>query len=113
MTCMRRGWKLMNSRTSIQNDNNVLHTHSHLSNVHTWVNEADTCHDGYYETYTKEGERTDGIYIDNAQTPDGRPIFNENGYEAFAPYSHLLGYSDPDWIYGWQNNFKYKNFSLS
>src|SRR5699024_7622767 len=38
---------------------------------------------------------------------------NENGYEAFAPYSHLLGYSDPDWIYGWQNNFKYKNFSLS
>jgi hypothetical protein len=29
------------------------------------------------------------------------------------PYARAVGYSDPKWIYGWQNTFSYKSFTVS
>ncbi len=113
LTFVRKGWELVLNGRPVDNRNFKWKTGINLSSVHRWLKTAAPGHDGYYNTYIKEGERTDGIYINNAVTPDGTPIFQANGFGAFAPYAHLLGYSDPDLIYGWHNRLSYKNFSLN
>jgi TonB-linked SusC/RagA family outer membrane protein len=110
---IRKGWEFVLSGTPVENDNFKWQTGINFSNVHTWLKEAAPGQNGYYGTYIKEGQRTDGIYITQSETPKGIPIYNPNGYEAYDSYAHFFGYSNPDWIYGWQNSLTYKNFSLS
>lgn len=109
---VRKGWEFVVSGTPVKNSRFTWETGFNFSNNHTWLQKSTLTTDGYLGTYLKEGRRTDGVYISQSQTPDGRAIYNANGFEATDPYSHLLGYSDPKWIYGWQNTFTYKNFSL-
>lgn len=113
LTFVRKGWELVVDATPVRDGIFKWKTIFNFSNNHRWLAKAEPGKDGYYNTYTKEGERTDGIYITNSVTPDGQPIYNTNGYEAYDPYGHFYGWSDPDWIYGWQNMFSYKDFTLS
>lgn len=113
LTFMRKGWEFVIGGTPVKNADFSWNTGINFSNVHTWLSKAAPGKDGYNGTYTKEGQRTDGIYITQSQTPDGTAIYNSNGYEAYDPYAHFFGYSDPDWIYGWQNTFTYRNLSIS
>lgn len=112
-TFIRKGWEFMINGTPVKNSNFQWETGINFSNNHRWLKEAAPGEEGYYNTYVKEGSRIDGIYITQSQTPDGKAIYNSNGYEAYDPYAHFYGYRDPDWIYGWQNNLTYKNLSLS
>lgn len=113
LTFVRRGWEFVINGTPVKNNNFSWNTGFNFSNVHTWLKKAAPGQDGYYETYIKEGQRIDGAYIDNSVTPKGVPIYYSNGFESYDPYNHLYGYTDPAWIYGWQNSFTYKNLSLS
>jgi TonB-linked SusC/RagA family outer membrane protein len=64
--------------------------------------------------FIKEGERMDQIYwYQYAHTPGGRLILNANGFPADDPYQRHLGNQDPNYIFGIQNNFTFKNFSLN
>ena len=83
-----------------------------FSSVHRWLKDATDNPDGYIGQI-KEGQRTDRIYMSASRTPDGQAIYYDNGMQAYEPYGQYFGTSDPDWIYGWQNNFSYKNFSLN
>lgn len=109
----RKGWEFMVNVLPIKNADFTWSTGINFSNVHTWLEEAAPGQGGYYETYIKEGQRIDGVYISNSQTPKGVPIYYSNGYESYDPFDHIHGYSDPNWIFGWQNTLTYKNFSLS
>lgn len=61
----------------------------------------------------KEGERVDQIYNwQYLRTPGGRLIM-DNGYPLWDNFQRKQGYSDPDFIFGFQNTFNYKNFSLN
>ncbi|SHF69664.1 TonB-linked outer membrane protein, SusC/RagA family [Pedobacter caeni] len=65
------------------------------------------------EQWVKEGSRWDwksGTKWDTA--PDGQPIL-QNGLPVRSPQTSALAYTDPDWIWGINNNFRYKNFSLA
>lgn len=112
-TFIRKGWEFVVSGTPVKGNEFSWQTGFNFSNNHRWLQKAAPNEDGYYDTYIKEGARTDGVYITQSETPDGKAIYNSNGYEAYDPYAHFLGHSDPDWIYGWQNTLTYKNISLS
>lgn len=43
---------------------------------------------------------------------DGNVIL-VNGFPRLSDYYSKIGYNDPDWIWGWTNIFKYKDFTLS
>lgn len=59
-----------------------------------------------------EGDRMDEIWEETyLRTPSGRYII-ENGSRIADPYLRNLGYDEADWIYGLQQTFTYKNFSL-
>lgn len=108
----RKGWEFIVSGWPVRRNNFKWETTFNFSNVHTWLKDATDNPDGYIGQ-VKEGQRTDRIYMTASRTPDGQAIYYDNGMQAYEPYGQFFGYSDADWIYGWQNNFTYKNFSLN
>lgn len=109
---LRKGWEFVVSGWPVRGSDFKWETTFNFSNVHRWLKEATDNPDGYIGQI-KEGQRTDRIFISESRAPDGQAIYNSNGMQAYTPYGQYFGYSDPDWIYGWQNSFSYKNFSLN
>ncbi len=108
----RRGWEFMISASPIKTKDFRWETGINFANNHVWLKTATFGTDGYLGSI-KQGQRIDKVFIDNSVTPNGTPIYSSNGFEAYDPYYHAIGNSDPAWIYGWQNTFSYKNFSLN
>jgi TonB-linked SusC/RagA family outer membrane protein len=60
------------------------------------------------------GTRYDQIYgFSYMYTPGGKLVLQENGFPENDPYNRMLGYEDPDFIFGFGNTLRYKNFSLN
>ncbi|MCC9138923.1 SusC/RagA family TonB-linked outer membrane protein [Pontibacter silvestris] len=58
-------------------------------------------------------ERTDKIFAAVYETdPQGNIIYNSNGFPKTDPFARFVGYDEPDWTYGIENSFTYKNFNL-
>ncbi|HEY0175012.1 MAG TPA: hypothetical protein VGC08_01460, partial [Pedobacter sp.] len=119
---LRKGWEFMISGTPFKTDDFQWETGFNFSNNHEYLQKADNSMDGYIQdpnnanAQLKVGERMDKILLNNSLTPDGRVIYGTNGMpaESSSPvYNQYVGNSDPAWIYGWQNTFNYKGFSLS
>jgi TonB-linked SusC/RagA family outer membrane protein len=65
-------------------------------------------------TFYKKGSRTDEVYIRKfARTPDGKIINDAGGRPIVSPVAQFAGYSNPDWVWGFNNKFNYKSVSLS
>lgn len=109
---LRKGWEFVVGGTPIRNKDFKWETSFNVSSVHRWLKEATDSPDGYVGNI-KEGDRADRIFISESRAPDGQAIYNSNGMQAYAPYEQYFGNEDPDWIYGWQHTFTYKNLSLS
>ena len=60
------------------------------------------------------GERTDQLFSSSQyqRTPEGRLIIGANGFPIRDPFQRSMGFSNPDFIFGIQNRFNYKGFSL-
>jgi TonB-linked SusC/RagA family outer membrane protein len=110
---VRKGWEFMVSGSPVKTRDFSWVTGINFSSVHRWLKDATDNVDGYDDKNIKEGSRTDKIFITQSRTPDGQAIYGANGYQATSPYGQFFGYSNADWIYGWQNTFAYKSFSLN
>lgn len=66
------------------------------------------------DIYVKKGDRLD-IYQGLAfvRTPDGQIVNDAGGRPLRYPKNQILGYSNPDWVWGLTNKFQYKNFNLT
>lgn len=66
------------------------------------------------DLYVKVGDRLD-IYQGQAfvRTQEGQIVNDAGGRPLRYPKNQILGYSNPDWIWGFTNKFKYKAFSLT
>lgn len=61
----------------------------------------------------KEGDRTDRIFADVYETDGkGNIVYNTDGKPLQDNFKRFIGNADPDWIYGLENSFSYKNFGL-
>ncbi|WP_197428816.1 SusC/RagA family TonB-linked outer membrane protein [Phnomibacter ginsenosidimutans] len=59
------------------------------------------------------GKRTDYYTYNEYQTDNqGNIVFN-NGVPTYKPIASLAGYTDPDWIWGINSSFNYKQFTLN
>ena len=109
---IRKGWEFVVGGTPVKTRNFKWETGVNFSSVHRWLKDATDNSEGYIDLL-KEGERTDRVFITESRAPDGQAIYNANGMQAYEPFGQYYGNDDPDWIYGWQNTFTYKNLSLS
>ncbi|HEY9487190.1 MAG TPA: TonB-dependent receptor, partial [Chryseosolibacter sp.] len=63
--------------------------------------------------FIKVGTRTDQIYgFSYMRTPGGKLIVQENGFPQDDPFTRMLGYENPDYIFGIQNALSLGNFTL-
>ena len=65
--------------------------------------------------WVKEGARVDAVtsgYMWDTD-PEGNIVHGSNGLPVSISEAQLMGYSTPDWIWGFTNTFKYKNFTLN
>jgi len=62
----------------------------------------------------KEGDRADALYGTQWQkSADGQLILDKNGMPTQDAYKGYFGHMDPDFRFGLQNTFKYKDFTLA
>ena len=106
----KRGFELMTRVTPIRNEDFGWDITLNLSQYRTYISQIDQ---GENIGQLVEGDRVDKLFTTVWQeTPDGRPIIGNNGFNIRDPFNRHFGYRDPDWVYGFLNNFKYKNFNL-
>jgi TonB-linked SusC/RagA family outer membrane protein len=110
---VRKGWEFTLSGSPIVTPSFKWTTGFNFSNNHVWLTKSSYSTDGY-ETNLKVGDRMDKTFTSVYQTSaTGQVIYGPDGLPVADPYPRSVGYSDPKWIYGWQNTFAYKNFTLS
>lgn len=69
---------------------------------------------GVYNQFFHIGDRVDKLYgALEAKSPDGRVIHDSSGLPMYLPVAQYLGNADPDFSWGINNKFKYKNLTLS
>lgn len=72
--------------------------------------------DSVYSTdrpWVKVGERADHYVLrDYLKDPQGNIIHN-NGLPQYAAYDSRYGYADPDWIWGFNTSYRYKNWQFA
>jgi len=65
------------------------------------------------ELWVSEGARVDAYTTsDWVRDTDGN-IVNNNGFPVRSDYNSVVGYANPDWIWGLNSNLRYKSFSFS
>ncbi len=66
------------------------------------------------QIYVKKGDRLD-MYQGSAyaRTQDGKIINDAGGRPIVYPKNQVFGYSNPDWVWGLTNKFRYKSFNLT
>lgn len=63
--------------------------------------------------WVKEGMRCDYLTTTLWDTdPNGNIVHGANGLPVSIPYQGLMGYSSPDWIWGFSNTLRYKDFTF-
>jgi len=63
--------------------------------------------------WVKVGERADHYVLrDYLKDPQGNIIHN-NGLPQYAAYDSRYGFSDPDWIWGFNTSYRYKNWQFA
>ena len=113
---VNKGLEFVLNGTPIKTDKFQWTSGFNFSNNHTWIKDVtnNTYGAGYYSQYQKVGDRIDKLYVGAGQfSSDGKVIVGANGYPLNSLYSTAIGYTDPNWIYGWQNTFQYKNLTLN
>ncbi len=112
----RRGWEIALSSTPVRTQDmqwDISLNWSTYKEVYTKL-------DSLYTTkhpWIKVGNRTDAYTLkDYLRVPDGEYagqfIYNSSGRIMKSNYYTLYGYSNPDWIWGVNSTFRYKNISL-
>jgi TonB-linked SusC/RagA family outer membrane protein len=65
-------------------------------------------------TFFKKGDRTDAFYgVSFFRTPDGQIINDNGGRPIYNTVPQFLGYTNPDWVWGINNRFSWKNLAVS
>ena len=69
---------------------------------------------GVYNTFFHIGDRVDKLYGSmEAKSPDGKVIHDSSGLPIYLAKAQYLGNADPDFSWGLNDKFKYKDFTFS
>lgn len=63
--------------------------------------------------WVKVGKRADHYILRDYLKDNQGNIIYSNGLPQYYGYDSLFGYSDPDWIWGFSSNLKYKNWQFN
>ncbi|WP_205943032.1 SusC/RagA family TonB-linked outer membrane protein [Pedobacter frigidisoli] len=110
-TYTRRGWEITVDGDVIKNENFNWNSQINWSNQHRYYDKLDPVYSPD-ELYVKKGERLDTYLSSYWLTDPNGNVIHENGYPVSSDYDKKYGYSDPDFSFGFINNFRYKSWNL-
>ncbi|MBB6500910.1 SusC/RagA family TonB-linked outer membrane protein [Pedobacter cryoconitis] len=121
ITSKKKGWELSVTGTPVKTQSGF--SWDVMANLSTYKETLSKIYNGVdgwainNHNY-KVGERLDGIYgRAYVRAPDGQIIHDASGLplaqQAGVNNNQLLGYANPDFVFGFNNKFSYKNFSFS
>ncbi len=110
-TYERRGLEITVDGSIIKNKNFEWHSTINWSKQHRYYVNLDPVYSPD-NLWVKKGERLD-TYTGNywLKDPNGNVIY-ESGLPVWSDYVKKYGYGDPDFSFGFINNFTYKNWNL-
>ena len=108
----KKGLELTLDGTIIKNNDFSWNAGINWSTYKRYYAEIDPKYSTKKQWVTK-GSRYDWLSDFSWDTaPDGQEIL-QNGYRVKSPQETIQGYTDPQWIWGFNNTFAYKNFNLA
>ncbi len=109
-TYARRGLEVSLDATLVQHKHFTWNSMVNYSFDHRYYVHLDPVYSAD-NLWTKKGARLDAMTINNQwlRDPDGN-IINSGGLPAQSSYLSKIGYSDPDFSFGFINNFRIGNF---
>jgi TonB-linked SusC/RagA family outer membrane protein len=109
----RKGWEVILNGTPIRNNDWQLD----LGFMWSTYKRVWTQIDSVYTTkrpWIAPGERVDVFFSrDFLRNPATGELIYNNGRLVYSGYDSKFGYSDPDWLWGFTANLRYKGFSLA
>jgi TonB-linked SusC/RagA family outer membrane protein len=110
-TLVRRGFEVTLDATVLKKGNFQWDAIANYSFNHRYYKEIAPT--SAKNTWTTSGGRVD-VYTDRVwmKDPNGNVIHRANGLPLASDYSYVYGYSDPKFLWGLANTFRYKQFSL-
>ncbi|MCP9770585.1 SusC/RagA family TonB-linked outer membrane protein [Lacihabitans sp. LS3-19] len=110
----KKGWEISLTGSPIKNPNGL--TWDILANYSTFQEKLTEIYPGVesLNTFLKVGDRVDKYYGRAfVRTPEGQIINDASGRPIYAPVAQHLGNMNPDFVFGINNKFGYKNVSFS
>jgi len=109
----RKGIEVTLNATPVKTQNFSWDVSFNWTKYATYYTRLDSQYSVNNRDWVKVGKRVDYYAINQYQTDNqGNIVFN-NGVPTYKPILSLAGYSDPDWVWGFNTSFKYKNLALS
>lgn len=106
----KKGFELMIKGTPILSKQFRWEMNVNLGQVKSYVKTIDF---GDRIGYLREGDRIDALWRDVWMTNDqGEYIIGSNGINIKDPYKRMIGYANPDWVWGFQNTFSFGPVSI-
>lgn len=106
----KKGYELMIKGTPVISNQFRWDMNVNLGQVKSYVKTIDI---GDRIGYLKEGDRIDALWRDVWMTNDqGEYIIGSNGLNIKDPYKRMIGYANPDWVWGFQNTFSFGPLSI-
>lgn len=110
-TYTRRGLEITLDGSVIKNSNFEWNSIVNWSNQHRYYDNLDPVYSAD-NPWVKKGQRLDTYTSRYWLTdPSGNIIYN-NGFPIESDYNKKYGYGEPDFSFGFINNFRYKNWNL-
>jgi TonB-linked SusC/RagA family outer membrane protein len=110
-TYTRKGLEITLDGPIIRKNDFEWNTIVNWSNQHRYYNELDPVYSPD-NLWVRKGQRLDTYTSAYWLTdPNGNVIYN-NGFPVESDYSKKYGYGEPDFSFGFINNFRYKNWNL-
>lgn len=109
---IKKGIEIMLGATPIQEDNVKWVINVNWSRDNTYYDKLD---DQYTpdELWIKKGARVDAYTVTDWLRDTEGNLVNQNGFPVRSKYYSVVGYSNPDWIWGLNSSLQWKSFSLS
>lgn len=109
----RRGIEVTLNATPVKTKNLSWDVTFNWSKYATFFTRLDSQYSVNNRDWVKVGKRVDYYAINEFQTDNEGNMVYKNGVPTYQPILSLAGYSDPDWIWGFNTSLNYKSFSLS
>ena len=109
----RKGIELILNATPLKNNNLKWNVSFNWTRYATYFTQLDSLYSVKGRSWVAVKQRADYYTYNEYQTDNNGNIVYNNGVPTYKPIQTLAGYSDPDWVWGFNTSLNYKKFTLN